>query len=137
MIKSQNKIRVGECRLCQTITIDRLILSPISLRMLLFILQIGFRSGYRHTAAAWSKQIQTELEDIKKFENMLHDKIQELEIELEDSSTAREKEILVNQTDTLNCVLDHLFNLKPGGDEIRTIKMAKTNNNYQKANRRK
>jgi hypothetical protein len=137
MIKSQNKIRVGECRLCQTITIDRLILSPISLRMLLFILQISFRSGYRRTAAAWSKQIQTELEDIKKFENMLHDKIQELEIELEDSSTAREKEILVNQTDTLNCVLDHLFNLKPGSDEIRTIKMAKTNNNYQKANRRK
>jgi hypothetical protein len=66
-------------------------------------------------------RIQTELEDIKKFENMLHDKIQELEIELEDSSTAREKEILVNQTDTLYCVLDHLFNLKPGSDEIRTI----------------
>ena len=47
---------MGECRLCQTITIDRLILSPSSLRVLLLILQIGFRSGYRRTAAAWSKK---------------------------------------------------------------------------------
>ena len=83
------------------------------------------------------KRIQTELKEIKKFENMLYDKIQELEIELEDSTIAREKEILVNQTDTLTCVLDHLFNVKPGSDEIRNIKMAETNNNYQKANRRK
>ena len=68
---------------------------------------------------------------------MLHEKIQELEIELEDSNTDREKEVLVNQIDTLNCVLDHLFNVKPGSDKIRNIKMAETNNNYQKANRRK
>ena len=33
-----------------------------------------------------------ELEDTKKFENMLHDKIQEQEIELEDSNATREKE---------------------------------------------
>ena len=32
-----------------------------------------------------------ELENIKKFENMVHDKIQELEIELEDSDTPRER----------------------------------------------
>lgn len=57
---------------------------------------------------------QLELEDIKKFGNMLDDKLQELEIELEDSSTGREKEIIVNQIDTLKCVLDHLFNLKYG-----------------------
>ena len=37
-------------------------------------------------------KIQTESEDTKKFENMLHDKIQELEIELEDSNINREKE---------------------------------------------
>ena len=70
-------------------------------------------------------QIRLELEDTKKFENMLHEKIQELEIELEDSNTAREKEVLVNEIDTLNCVLDHLFNVKPGSDEIRTIEMQK------------
>jgi len=30
-----------------------------------------------------------ELEDIKKFENMLYEKVQELEIELDDSNTDR------------------------------------------------
>jgi len=45
---------------------------------------------------------------------MLYDKIQELEIELEDSNTDREKEVIVNRIDTLKCVLDHLFNLKYG-----------------------
>ena len=59
-------------------------------------------------------KIRLELEDTKKFENMLHDKIHELEIELEDSNTIREKEVIVNEIDTLKCVLDHLFNLKYG-----------------------
>ena len=63
-------------------------------------------------------KMRSELEDTKKFENMLHDKIQVLEIELEDSITAREKEVLVNEVNTLKCVLGHLFNLKPVGDEI-------------------
>jgi len=66
-------------------------------------------------------KIRLELEDTKKFEDMLHDKIQELEIELEDSNTAREKEVLVNEIDTLKCVLGHLFNLKSDGDETRAI----------------
>ena len=48
---------------------------------------------------------------------MLHDKIQELKIELGDSNTASEKEVLVNEIDTLRCVLSHLFNLKSGSDE--------------------
>jgi hypothetical protein len=74
--------------------------------------------------------IQLELDDTKKFENMLHDKIQELEIELEDSNTDREKEIMVNQIDTLKCVLDHLFNLKYGG-KVRAVKIPEANNNFQ------
>ena len=74
--------------------------------------------------------MQLELEDTKKFENMLHEKIQELEIELEDSITAREKEVLINEIDTLGCVLGHLFDLKSGGDEIQAIKTSETNNNF-------
>ena len=46
-----------------------------------------------------------ELEDTKKFENMLDEKIQELEIELEDSNTDREEEVLVKEIGTLKCVL--------------------------------
>jgi hypothetical protein len=82
-------------------------------------------------------KIRLELEDTKKFENMLHEKIQELEIELEDSNTAREKEVLVNEIDTLRCVLGHLFNLKPGGDVTQAIRIAEANNNFQQARRLK
>jgi hypothetical protein len=65
------------------------------------------------------------LEDSKKFENMLHDKIQEIEIELENSNTAREKEVLVNEIDTLECVLGHLDNLKVHDDDkIQAIEIA-------------
>jgi hypothetical protein len=76
-----------------------------------------------------------ELEDTKKIENMLHDKIQVLEIELEDSNTAREKEVLLNGIDTLKCVMGHLFNLKPGSDDTRGLGTAEANNNYHQANR--
>jgi hypothetical protein len=75
---------------------------------------------------------QFELDDIKKFENMLHDKIQELEIELEDSNSDREKEIIVNQIDTLKCVLDHLFYLKYG-EKVRAVEIAEAKNNFQQA----
>ena len=62
---------------------------------------------------------------------MLLEKIQELKIELADSYTAREKEVLVNEIDTLGCVLGHLFNLKSGGGETRAIEIVEANNNYQ------
>jgi hypothetical protein len=79
-------------------------------------------------------KMRLELEDTKKFENILHEKIQELEIELEDSKTSREKEVLIYEIDTLGCVLGHLFNLKAGGDETRTIEIAEENNNFQQTN---
>ncbi len=61
---------------------------------------------------------------------MLHEKIQELETELEDSNTDREKEVLLNEIDTLGCVLGHLFDLKSGGDEIQAIETSETNNYF-------
>lgn len=77
-----------------------------------------------------------ESDDIKKFENMLHDKIQELGIELEDSNTDREKEIIVNQIDTLKCVLDHLFNLKYD-EKVCAVEIAEDKNNFQPKHIRK
>lgn len=79
--------------------------------------------------------IQLELEATKEFENMLHDKIQELEIELGESNTAREKEVLVNEMDTLECVLGHLFNLKSDSEETRAMGIVEANNNCQQTNR--
>jgi hypothetical protein len=66
---------------------------------------------------------QLELEDIKKFENMLNDKIQKLEIEIGNSNTAREKKVLLNEIDSLKCVLGHLFKLKPGSDETQVLEI--------------
>jgi hypothetical protein len=74
--------------------------------------------------------IQLELDDIKKFENMLHDKMLELEIELEDSTTDREKEIIVNQIETLMCVLEHLFSLKYG-EKVCAVEIAEAKDNFQ------
>jgi hypothetical protein len=79
-------------------------------------------------------EVRSEFEEIKKFENMLHDKIQELEIELEDSNTDREKEIVENQIDTLKCVLGHLFNLKYG-ENARATEIVAASNNYWQTNR--
>lgn len=100
-------------------------------RIIKWVLDRAFDGG-QHLGIT---KMRSELEDTKKFENMLHDKIQELEIELEDSSTAREKEVLVNEVNTLKCVLGHLFNLKPVGDEIRALGIAEAINDYQRANR--
>src|ERR671918_111837 len=57
-------------------------------------------------------KMRLELDDAKKLANILDEKIQETEIELEDSITTREKEVLLNKINTLKCVLGHLFNLK-------------------------
>ena len=66
---------------------------------------------------------------------MLYDNIQVLEIELVDSNTDREKEVIVNQIDTLKCVSAHLFNLKSGSDETRAIKIAEANNDPHQTKR--
>jgi hypothetical protein len=77
-------------------------------------------------------ELRSELEDTKRFENMLHDKIQELEIELEDSNIDRETEVVVNRMDALKCVLGHLFNLEHSG-KSRAIEIAEANHNFQHA----
>ena len=75
-----------------------------------------------------------ELEDTEKFENMLHDKIQELEIELEDSNTDREKEVVINEIQTIKCVLGHLFNLKYS-EKAHATEMVEANSNCWQENR--
>ncbi|MGC1134221.1 MAG: hypothetical protein WA941_15450 [Nitrososphaeraceae archaeon] len=78
-------------------------------------------------------KMQMELEDTKKFENILKSRIFQLEIELEDSITARENEVLTNEIDTLKCVLGHLFNLKSGDDNTQSIEIAEANNDFRQA----
>ncbi|MGH9923824.1 MAG: hypothetical protein ACRD5B_00455 [Nitrososphaeraceae archaeon] len=95
--------------------------------------QLGLRSSSRRMPAAWNNRDDFRIRRHKKFENMLYEKVQELEIELDDSNTDREKEILLNEIDTLKCVLGHLFNLKPCGNKTQAIEIAKANNHYKQA----
>jgi hypothetical protein len=86
-------------------------------RIIKWVLDQAIDRRQRHEAT----KERIELEETKKFENMMHDKIQELEMELEDSDTAREKEVLRNEIDTIKCVLRHLFNLKPIGNKRQAV----------------
>ena len=79
-------------------------------------------------------EVRLELEDTEKFENILHDKIQELEIELEDSNNDREKEVVINEIQTLKYVLGYLFNLKYS-EKARATEIVKANNNRWQENR--
>jgi hypothetical protein len=72
-----------------------------------------------------------ELEDTNKFENMLHEKIQELEIELEESCSSRELDIMINEIETLKSVLYSLSDLKYGNKKpIIEIAEADTQNHF-------
>jgi hypothetical protein len=75
-------------------------------------------------------KMQLELEDTIKFENIPHEKIQELEIELEESTSLRESDILINEIDILKSVLGRLSDLKYG-DKTRATEIVKDNNKFQ------
>jgi hypothetical protein len=62
---------------------------------------------------------------------MLHDKIQELDIEFKNSNTERENEVVVNEIQTLKCVLGHLFNLKCSEKACATEIVEANNNCWQ------
>jgi hypothetical protein len=73
-----------------------------------------------------------ELADIIEFENILGVRIQELNMKLKDSNTLRASDILINEIDTLECVLGHLSGLKYG-DMMMAIEIAEANNKFQQA----
>jgi hypothetical protein len=61
---------------------------------------------------------------------MLHEKIQELEIVLEESTSLRESDILINEIDTLKSVLGRLSGLKYG-DKTRDTEIVEDHNKFQ------
>jgi hypothetical protein len=73
-----------------------------------------------------------ELEDIIKFEKILGDRIQELNLKLKDSNDLRESDILINEIDTLECVLGHLSDLKYGAMTM-AIEIAEAKKNFNQA----
>jgi hypothetical protein len=75
-----------------------------------------------------------ELTDIIEFENILQNRVQELNLKLKESNNLRESDVLINEIDTLESVLGRLADLKYG-DKTRAIEIAEADNNYQQANR--
>jgi hypothetical protein len=81
-----------------------------------------------------TSRIRLELADVIKFENILKNRIEELNLKLKESNNLRESDILINEIDTLDSILGRLMDLKYG-DKARAIEIAEANNNYQQANR--
>ena len=79
-------------------------------------------------------KMRLELTDTIEFENILNERIQELNLKLKESNNLRESDILINEIDTLESILGRLADLKYG-DKARAIEIAEVNNNYQQANR--
>ena len=73
-----------------------------------------------------------ELAETIEFENILGERIQELNLKLKDSNDLRESDILINEIDTLECVLGHLSDLKYG-DVAHAIEIAAANRNFNQA----
>ena len=75
-----------------------------------------------------------QLADCIEFENMLQNRVQELNLKLKDSNNLRESDILINEIDTLESILGRLADLKYG-EKTRAIEIAEANNDFRRATR--
>ncbi len=80
-----------------------------------------------------STKMRLESAETIRFENILSERVQDLNLKLKDSNNLRESDVLINEIDTLESVLGRLSDLKYG-DKARAIEIAEANNNYQLAN---
>ena len=79
-------------------------------------------------------KMRLQLADCIEFENILQNRVQELNLKLKDSNNLRESDILRNEIDTLESILGRLADLKYG-DKARVIEIAEANRNYKQASR--
>jgi hypothetical protein len=81
-----------------------------------------------------TSKIRLELADVIKFETILKNRIEELNIKLKESNNLRESDILINEIDTLESVLGRLMDLKYG-EKTRAIEISEANQDFRRANR--
>lgn len=79
-----------------------------------------------------TSKIRLELADVIKFENILEERIEELNIKLKESNNLRESDILINEIDTLDSILGRLMDLKYG-EKARAIEIAEANRDFRRA----
>jgi hypothetical protein len=68
-------------------------------------------------------KMRLQLADAINFENILKNRIEELNIKLKESNNLRGSDILINEIDTLDSILGQLFDLKYG-ENGRAVKIA-------------
>jgi hypothetical protein len=75
---------------------------------------------------------QLQLADCIEFENILQNRVQELNLKLKDSNNLRESDVLINEIDTLESILGRLADLKYG-NRVRTMEIAEANHDFRRA----
>jgi hypothetical protein len=73
-----------------------------------------------------------QLADVINFENILKNRIEELNIKLRESNNLRESDILINEIDTLDSILGQLFDLKYG-EKGRAIEIAEATKDFRQS----
>jgi hypothetical protein len=77
-------------------------------------------------------KMRLELSDCIEFENVLQNRVQELNLKLKESNNLRESDILINEIDTLESILGHLADLKYG-ERVRAMEIAEAEHDYRRA----
>jgi hypothetical protein len=77
-------------------------------------------------------KMRLQLADCIEFENILQNRVQELNLKLKDSNNLRESDILINEIDTLEFILGRLADLKYG-EKTRAIEIAEANDDFRRA----
>jgi hypothetical protein len=75
-----------------------------------------------------------EIMDVIEFENMLQEKIEELNFKLKNSNKLQKSDFLINEIDVLESILGRLSDLKYGA-ETQAIEVANANYDFKQANR--
>ena len=75
---------------------------------------------------------QLQLADCIEFENILQNRVQELNLKLKDSNNLRESDVLINEIDTLESILGRLADLKYG-KRVQAMEIAEANHDFRRA----
>jgi hypothetical protein len=90
------------------------------------------RDADRKQVQVGTTKIRLQLTDCIEFENILHKRIEELNLKLKESDNLRESDILINEIDRLESILGRLADLKYG-EKARAIEIAESNNDFKQA----
>jgi hypothetical protein len=76
-------------------------------------------------------KMRLQLADCMEFENILQNRVQELNLKLKDSNNLRESDVLINEIDTLESILGRLADLKYG-NRVRAMEIAEANQDFRR-----